>query len=155
MQYPAIRHDRLGPCRGDELSSWGGNILRRLSTTVVLCVMACGSAAGQALSGNIAGSISDPSAASVAGASVLLLAGAFQRAPNTGADSGGRGYQMIIPAGRPFSLWLYSTDIVLAGAGDVLLPSPAAGLPFQASAGQDQNFTLTVASLAMGVAHAQ
>ena len=75
---------------------------------------------------------------------VAYGAGAFQGAQNTSVDSAGRNYQLIIPAGRPFSLWLYSTDVALADASGAAVASPAGGISFQAATDQNQNFTFTV-----------
>jgi len=63
---------------------------------------------------------------------------------NGPAWQAGRNYQLIIPAGRPFSLWLYSTDVALADASGAAVASPAGGISFQAATGQNQNFTFTV-----------
>jgi hypothetical protein len=70
--------------------------------------------------------------------------GAYQGAANTEVDSAGRGYRSVIPAGVPFSLWLFSSDVALADASGAALGGPAATVPFQAAAGQDQSFTFTV-----------
>jgi hypothetical protein len=75
---------------------------------------------------------------------VVYGSGAFQGASNTAIDSAGRSYQLIIPTGQPFALWLYSTDFLLADANGATVPSPAAGIPFQATAGQDQAFAFAV-----------
>ncbi len=77
-------------------------------------------------------------------AGVAYGSGAYEGAPNIAVDSTGRNYQLIIPAGVPFSLWLYSTDVALADATGRAVAAPAAGIPFQASAGQDQTFKFTV-----------
>ncbi len=78
--------------------------------------------------------------------------GAYQGALNTSADSGGRNYQLIIPAGKSFVLWLYSSDFALANSSGATVTSPAGGTAFQAAPGQDQNFTFTVTRL---LSHAQ
>ncbi len=75
---------------------------------------------------------------------VAFGAGAYHGVPNTAADSAGRGYRLVVPVGVPLSLWLYSTDVALADAGGAAVSAPAAGIPFQATAGQDQAFTFTV-----------
>jgi hypothetical protein len=75
---------------------------------------------------------------------VVYGTGAYHGAQNTAADSTGRSYQMIIPAGKPFRLWLYSTDVRLSDGSGTAITSPAAAIPFQAAPGQDQTFTLTV-----------
>jgi hypothetical protein len=74
---------------------------------------------------------------------VAFGAGAYQGAQNTSVDSAGRNYQLIIPSGTPFSLWLYSTDVALADASGAAVAAPAGGASFQAAAGQNQNFTFT------------
>jgi hypothetical protein len=78
--------------------------------------------------------------------------GAYQAARNTTVDSAGRNYQLIIPAGMRFSLWLYSNDVALADASGAAISSPNAAIPFQAASGQDQAFTFTVTGAAK---HAQ
>jgi hypothetical protein len=70
--------------------------------------------------------------------------GAYQGVRNTAVDSSGHSYQLIVPVGIPFSLALYSTDVALTDANGATVAAPGAGVPFQASAGQDQNFTFTV-----------
>lgn len=70
---------------------------------------------------------------------------------NTAVDSAGRCYQLIVSADKPFSLWLYSTDIVLTGPSGAAASAPSAGFAFQASAGQNQKFTFAVS----GPGHAQ
>lgn len=82
---------------------------------------------------------------------VMYGKGAYQPAQNTSVDSAGRNYQLIVPAGRPFSLWLYSTDVALADASGAALAAPAGGLAFQAAAGQDQHFTFTITGAASHV----
>jgi hypothetical protein len=72
--------------------------------------------------------------------------GAYQAARNTAVDSAGRDYKLIIPAGQPFQLWLYSTDLALTDASGAAVTSPAGGVAFQASSGQDRSFTFTVAA---------
>jgi hypothetical protein len=74
---------------------------------------------------------------------VAYGAGAYQGAQNTSVDSAGRNYQLIIPAGTPFSLWLYSTDVALADASGAAVASPAGGVSFHAVSGQNQSFTFT------------
>jgi hypothetical protein len=70
--------------------------------------------------------------------------GAYQGAPNTGVDAEGRDYQMVVPAGMPLQLWLFSRDVALTDAGGKPVNSAGATVPFQAVAGQDQNFTFVV-----------
>ncbi len=70
--------------------------------------------------------------------------GAYQGAINIEADSAGRSYQSVIPVGVPFSLWLFSRDVALAESSGAALAGPAATVPFQTVAGQDQSFTFTV-----------
>jgi hypothetical protein len=79
--------------------------------------------------------------------SIVYGAGAFVGAANTAADAGGQDYQAVVPAGMPMAVWLYSTDVTLADATGAALPSPAAAVSFQASAGVDQSFTITVTGL--------
>jgi hypothetical protein len=78
--------------------------------------------------------------------------GAYQGARNTSGDAAGRSYQLIVPAGMSFHLWLYSTDVALADANGVAVDAPAAWIPFQTSTGQDRMFTFGVSGPAI---HAQ
>jgi hypothetical protein len=75
---------------------------------------------------------------------IVYGTGAYEGVPNTAVDSGGHSYQLIVPTGMSFNLWLYSTDVALADAKGEPVMAPAAGVPFQTSAGQDQAFTFTV-----------
>jgi len=70
--------------------------------------------------------------------------GAFHGAENTSVDSAGRDYQVIVPAGEPLRLWLFSRDIALADAAGKSVAGPGALIQFQAPAGADQTFTFTV-----------
>jgi hypothetical protein len=79
---------------------------------------------------------------------VMYANGAYQGAQNTGADAAGRDYQLVIPAGTAFKLWLFSTDIALTDATGNAVGTSGAQIPFQAAAGQDQVFTFTVSGLA-------
>ena len=80
---------------------------------------------------------------------VDFRAGAFLGADNTGVDSAGRDYQMIVPAGEPLRLWLFSRDVVLTDSGGKPVDAPGALIPFQAAAGIDQVFTFTVSGPAV------
>ena len=75
---------------------------------------------------------------------VNFRSGAFLGAENTGVDSAGRDYQMIVPTGEPLQLWLFSRDITLADSGGKPVDAPGALIPFQALVGIDQVFTFTV-----------
>jgi hypothetical protein len=74
--------------------------------------------------------------------------GAFLGAENTGVDSAGRDYQMIIPADMPLKLWLFSRHVVLADTNAKAVDTSGAALPLQAVAGNDQAFTFTVSGAA-------
>jgi hypothetical protein len=75
---------------------------------------------------------------------VMYANGAYHGAQNTGADTAGRDYQLVIPTGTAFKLWLFSTDIALTDARGNAVGTSGAQIPFQAAAGQDQVFTFTV-----------
>ena len=75
---------------------------------------------------------------------VMYANGAYQGAGNISADSAGRDYRLVIPAGTPFKLWLFSRDIALADAKGNAIGTSGAQTSFQAEAGQDQVFTFTV-----------
>lgn len=70
--------------------------------------------------------------------------GAYQGVPNTAVDLAGHTYQLVVPAGMSFHVWLYSRDVALKDAGGVAVAAPAGGASFQTSAGQDPSFTFTV-----------
>lgn len=70
--------------------------------------------------------------------------GAFHGAENTSVDPAGRDYQMIVPAGEPLRVWLFSRDVALTDAGGQPVAGPGALIPFQAKPAIDQTFTFTV-----------
>ncbi len=70
--------------------------------------------------------------------------GAYQGAQNTGVDAAGRDYQLIIPAGMPFKVRLFSRDVALTDVTGIALAASGTAAQFQAPAGQDQSFTFTV-----------
>lgn len=80
---------------------------------------------------------------------VNFRGGAFLGAENTGVDSAGRDYQMIVPTGETLRLWLFSRDVVLTDSGGKPVDAPGALIPFQAAAGVDQVFTFTVSGPAV------
>jgi len=82
--------------------------------------------------------------AAQAAGGVAYGTGAYHGVPNTAVDSAGHTYQLTVPAGVSFHLWLYSTDVALTDARGAMVSAPADGVPFQTSAGQDQSFTFTV-----------
>jgi len=74
---------------------------------------------------------------------VTYANGAHQGAPNVDTDAAGRDYQLVIPAGVAFRLWLFSRDIALADATGNPVSTSGAQIAFQAAAGQDQSFAFT------------
>jgi hypothetical protein len=70
--------------------------------------------------------------------------GAFLGAVNTGVDMMGRDYRMVIPAGMPMNLWVFSRHVSLTDSNGRTVEQSGAEIPFQATAGQDQYFTLNV-----------
>ena len=70
--------------------------------------------------------------------------GAYQGAQNTGVDAGGHGYELVIPAGLPLRLRLFSHDVALKDAGGNPVDISGSQIPFEAAAGQDRIFTFTV-----------
>ena len=70
--------------------------------------------------------------------------GAYLGAVNTGVDKMGRDYEIVIPAGMPMNLWVFSRHVSLADSNGKTVEHPGAKIPFQATAGQDQYFTLNV-----------
>ena len=75
---------------------------------------------------------------------ITYVNAAYQGAANVDVDATGRDYQLIIPAGTPFQLWLYSSSITLADTSGNPVATSGAGTAFQATAGQDQSFTFVV-----------
>lgn len=75
---------------------------------------------------------------------VTYANGAYQGATNTSVDSAGRNYRLIIPAGVPFRLWLYSGSVTLADTAGNQVGTSGAQVSFQAAGGQDQAFTFKV-----------
>ncbi len=79
---------------------------------------------------------------------VVFGEGAFLRATNVSVDQAGRDYQMAIPAGMPLKLWVFSRHVTVADSRGLPVDISGAKVPFQAIAGQDQLFTLTVSGRA-------
>jgi len=75
---------------------------------------------------------------------VFYANGAYVGASNTGVDSAGRDYRILIPVGVPLKLWLFSEDVTLRDASGQSVYTPGSPIPFQASAGQDHLFTFGV-----------
>ena len=76
---------------------------------------------------------------------VLYANGAYQGALNTAVDSAGRSYQLAIPTSMPVRLWLFSRDVTLTDVNGASVAADGPQNSFQATAGQDQLFTFTVA----------
>jgi len=79
---------------------------------------------------------------------VIFADGAYLGAANTSTGRAGREYQMSIPAGVPLKLWVFSRHVTLTDSRRSPLVNPGANIPFQAVAGQDQLFTLSVSGRA-------
>lgn len=73
---------------------------------------------------------------------------AYRGAHNINAASMGRDYQLAIPVGTPFTLWLFSRDVTLADSNGAPIPASGSATPVVAVAGQDQTFTFTVSGRA-------
>jgi hypothetical protein len=90
-----------------------------------------------------------PSAEGLWGARNLTVgvthAGGYVGVATASVDAKGRDYQMAIPVGRPLWLALFSSELTFADESGNFLPSPGAGVPFQAKAGSDVAFTFTIA----------
>jgi hypothetical protein len=92
---------------------------------------------------------------------VIFGNGAYLGAVNTNVDAHGRDYEMPVPSGVPLKLWIFSRQVALtdslgaplAGgapvAGTTALSGATPGIPFTASPGQDQAFTLNVSGHAV------
>jgi hypothetical protein len=70
--------------------------------------------------------------------------GAYQGAANTSVDAAGRDYQLVIPTGTPFQLWLFSRDVAVTGADGKAVDVSGSQIPFEATPGHDEAFTFTV-----------
>ncbi|MCW5979791.1 MAG: carboxypeptidase regulatory-like domain-containing protein [Bryobacteraceae bacterium] len=77
--------------------------------------------------------------------------GAFLGARETNTDKTGFDYEMVIPAGEPLSLWVFSRHVTLTDSKGSAVDNSGAMIPFQAVAGQDQSFTLNVTGHVPGV----
>jgi hypothetical protein len=75
---------------------------------------------------------------------VKYARGAYQGAQDVSVDAKGHDYQLVIPAGEPFTLWLFSRDVALIDTGGKAVDISASQIAFHAAAGQDQAFTFTV-----------
>ena len=75
---------------------------------------------------------------------VVFGSGAFLAAEIARADRSGRDYQMSIPAGVPLKLWVFSRHVTLTDAKSLTVDNSGARIPFQAAAGQDHVFALSV-----------
>jgi hypothetical protein len=75
---------------------------------------------------------------------VVFGSGAFLAADIASVDRSGRDYQMTIPAGIPLKLWVFSRHVTLTDSRGLSVDNSGGKIPFQAAAGQDQVFTLTV-----------
>ncbi len=60
----------------------------------------------------------------------------------------GRDYRLVIPADMPMNLWVFSRHVSLADSKGRTVEQSGAKIPFQATAGQDQIFTLNVSGRA-------
>jgi hypothetical protein len=78
---------------------------------------------------------------------VIYGNGAYRGARNTGVDATGHDYQLIIPAGVPFTLRLFSHDITLTDEAGIAVDLSGSRIPFEASPDKQQNFSFTVAGV--------
>jgi hypothetical protein len=76
--------------------------------------------------------------------------GAFHAATIKNIDGRGRDYELVIPAGVPMSLWVFSRHVMLTDSNGSRIDNSGAMIPFQASPGQDQLFTLNVSGRVPG-----
>jgi hypothetical protein len=96
-----------------------------------------------------------PSEAGIMSAGNLIVGVRFGNGAFHGAhrriDKTGRDYEMVIPAGMPMSLWVFSRHVTLTDAkGSSLDATAGALIPFRAAAGQDQTFTFNVSGRVPG-----
>jgi hypothetical protein len=70
--------------------------------------------------------------------------GAFLAARRVGTDSAGQNYRMSVPSGVPLNLWLFSKDVLLTDSQGKEVSATGSQIPFQAVAGANQLFTVTV-----------
>ena len=75
---------------------------------------------------------------------VKFANGAYLGATNTGVDTSGRDYEMIVPTGVPLKLWLFSHHVSLADTSGQAVDMSGALISFQATSGSDQVFAFTV-----------
>lgn len=84
---------------------------------------------------------------------VIFGTGAFLSAGLKSTDATGQSFEIAVPTGAPLKLWLYSQHVALADAQGKVLNSSGTALPFTASPGANQSFTINVTGkLTTGVA---
>lgn len=75
---------------------------------------------------------------------VVYANGAYQGVPNTNVDATGRDYQLIVPAGTPLALRLFSDDVAIADENGAAVDVSGAQMPFEATMSKNRAFTFTV-----------
>jgi hypothetical protein len=74
---------------------------------------------------------------------VMTANGIFRPAGLTSTSATRRAYSMVVPVGRPLYLWVWSGDYGLSVNG-AAVAAAGSKLPFQATAGVEQIFAITV-----------
>ena len=75
---------------------------------------------------------------------VVFGRGAYQGASATAASPTGRTFQLAVPAGVPFTLRLFSTDVKVVDETGASVDVSGSRIPFQATAGQDVSFNFAI-----------
>ena len=70
--------------------------------------------------------------------------GAYLGAQNTAVDATGRDYQIVVPAGTPVQLSVFSRDVALADTAGKAVAVTGTAIPVQATAGSDQSLSFSV-----------
>jgi hypothetical protein len=81
---------------------------------------------------------------------VMTAGGTFWPASLMPSSGPGRTYQIAVQAGRPLSCWIWSRDYALSDSKGNPIAAGGTELPFQATTGADQVFTLSVTGGAKG-----
>ncbi len=74
---------------------------------------------------------------------VRFGSGAFLGSEGVSPFPGGQEYRMVVPAGLPCSLWLFSRNVLLDDSSGARLTARGTLVPFQAKVGGDEIFTFT------------
>lgn len=78
---------------------------------------------------------------------VVYANGAYQGVANTNVDATGRDYQLIIPAGVPLTLRIFSNHVAITDQTGSSVDISGSQIPFEATVGQDTTFSFAVSGV--------